>query len=70
MTKKILIVMFASILLLAGCQEPKTWDTPSPHQVEWVEINPPPGVEGSCWAFYESNGYRGFSGVHCGGGQK
>lgn len=22
-------------------------------QVQWVQVNPPPGVEGPCWGFYE-----------------
>lgn len=41
----------------------------SPWQVEWVPINPPPGVEGPCYAYFqrESSGYQGYgySGVYC-----
>lgn len=36
--------------------------------VEWVEINPPPGEPGPCYAFFYTNasGYGfTYSGVHC-----
>lgn len=38
-------------------------------EVEWTEINSPPGVDGRCYAYFmtDSSGYAGygFSGVYC-----
>lgn len=38
-------------------------------QVEWIQINPPPGVNGPCYAFFHSEGFGNFqwsyAGVYC-----
>lgn len=41
-----------------------------PNEIEWKEINPPPGIEATCWAYFigeKLDGYRayGYSGVYC-----
>ncbi len=37
------------------------------NQVEWVEINSPPNVNGPCYAYFSHNflSYYGYSGVWC-----
>lgn len=70
-----IIVVLLLILVLSGCvpsSDPKPLNGEDPNlmiQVDWVEVNPPPGADGRCWAYFSRRrvgdvGY-GYSGVWC-----
>ena len=79
----VLVLLLIVAILLGGCSGPTpeymTQLTPTPHipgggeEVSWMIINPPPGVETTCWAFFirgsstlEYHGvYHSYSGVYC-----
>ena len=69
------LVAFLTTLTLVACasnsnQPPEAPDESGIVPVNWVQINPPPGVNGPCFAYFitkDEGMYRatGFSGVYC-----
>ena len=72
---RLFFVAVMATLTLAACgtnsnEPPEKPDANGYVNVNWVQINPPPGVEGPCFAFFltkdqEFNSATSFSGVHC-----
>ena len=68
----LITLVVVSMVALVGCaaEQPSTAFEGSDFvQVEWAEINPPPGQDGPCYAFFgqKSGMYHGFgfAGVIC-----
>lgn len=74
---RVLSLLMISILILSCAPSPASDLNELPAtqseqpivQVDWVQINPPPGVEGPCYAYFidteEGHWAVGYSGVWC-----
>lgn len=73
MLKKTLLLLVV-LVLLSGCAIDQTAnvfldDETDAYRVDWKPINPPPTVDGPCWAYFVGEAYGnrayGYSGVYC-----
>lgn len=73
MFKKMLLLLVV-LVLLSGCRVYQTAsvflnDETDTYEVDWKRINPPPTVDGPCWAYFVGEKYGnaayGYSGVYC-----
>jgi hypothetical protein len=72
-----MIVLLILLSTLVACTdkfkfEVRVGDNTSqiPDEIEWKQINPPPGIEATCWAYFigeKVGAYQayGYSGVYC-----
>jgi len=67
------VVVVVLALTTSGDKEDKGVPFPESDgiiQLDWVQVNPPPGFEGRCFAYFHREGGSayisfGFSGVYC-----
>lgn len=77
--KRLLVLLLILLFTLSACKPSNgvgsslATTTQGTAQVDWVQINPPPGVEGPCFAYFhvivshaiDSSGVHSYSGVWC-----
>jgi hypothetical protein len=60
--KSILVIALFLSITLAAC-------LPGEEDIFWQQVSPPPGYDGSCYAYFKTEGYadlkHGFSGTWC-----